>query len=439
MKKNLPLLILTATSLGGSFIAYMLHRWGEFHLAAVIAFALTLGLLSKTYGAFSLPSLIVFATGLYALSPTVDIYIWAGPRFDPDEIALPTLLSVIFVASYGFFCQRNRQSLDGRHAAWGSKKLPLYAANGIIILVLCAVAYIYAIIHTYGTIRPSISRAELFYNKGSLIQLTKLSMPVFISIYALLRADRARIAEVAIILTISVAYLYMEFVVFGDRRLATGVLLTFGLIAARRRGGFLLVVPAAVVAAIALISVGFSRNSDREFQFVPERALNFSNLEFGYPAEIVQNVEPVSLQEWRPRWTLLEVPGQVLPRFISPTRSPSPALQYVAQYYPDVSAAGGAFGYHLVFEWYENLFLFGPIILGYLFSVGTRVAMHAGDLRSLSARIIMIFTGVFGVRYDTTSFVKQSLVLIVLVLFFVTAGRLRVFDEARRGVSRGQA
>lgn len=110
--------------------------------------------------------------------------------------------------------------------------------------------------------------------------------------------------------------------------------------------------------------------------------------------------------------SVFQVPFALIPGALFPGRPTAPSVAFVSDYFPEIYASGGGLAYNLVFEFYQNFWYFGPIILGLV--LARAVTLIKTKPNSYVAYLIMwnIF---FVMRMDLVSFARN--VLISLVIF----------------------
>lgn len=359
------------------FVAHLYAGFAMFTLATVAyALGLLLALTALAWGERRLHpvSIIVFTSALYFLAAPFELITSSSYTYFNDDITFSFLLpNIVFLAALLVFTPSVEEikeiDLLRPELAQLTRRLSI-GATLVAVLV-----YFLVNIPQFGTnLSAALNRGELQISLGAGGFFAEAAIAAFALLHALLYfryGCRVSLALVAAVL----AYCAYDILILGDRRATVGLVL--GIIAVRAmERGFrfrLYYVPIIFLGAFLLQiwtfgrAIGFIGTIDGilDGSFWQIFKVRYGETEFA-AAAIVLNEQWYDLQvEFF--WSYRHLPLQFIPNFIlNPLgieQPDSPSLYFVKRYFPDVAAAGGAFGYNIVLEAYQNLGLIGYVLV----------------------------------------------------------------------------
>lgn len=389
---------------------YHMEEWFGLFLTQIILLVAVFTTLAVTFGPISLPTVIVFIFSLYALSAGVDSYFYAGSRYSLPHVSILSLLNNYFLFLYTLF-------LITKQKTSRNTELPRLSENcqSQFLLATCVICggYFFAVYITYGTLTPALSRSDIFLQKGTLLQILKILAPVFATVLIVASLQTGNKFRALTTILVTAPYLFTELFVFGDRRLVLCmfiiVMIAFN---ERRNANFRSLLGIALI-LVSFLAIGNSRNRDY-LSFVDQipnltETLNFSTQEFGYTPSVVENLDASGYLEPR-MFSVLDIPLQIVPKFVAPgiDRPLAPSLIYARDFHPLVFYNGGAFGYSLIIESFQNAHILGVGLLAAAFAFLTvYVHSRSNSRMQFCLQYAVPFTLIFSARMDLISVIKQ--------------------------------
>ena len=425
------------------FIAALI--FGLLKLSPALHFLL--GILSIVYlgracsvreGSNSVISLYLMFSGLYIFAAYSEV-VFLGNRLNFDTALMANLanmgvLFLVSVTSSYLICRKDRPMDEGIRSVSGE----MVGAAIYTCMALFIVTTVFTVA-LYGTEVGTISRSDLYSNYSAALTLLRGILAIGFGVTAALlvsfeerAGQRYRGYRTILIATMS-AYIFVDLLILGDRRLPLMAMLGVGVVILQKRFTWRQICAAAVF-AFALFIYGFVRNTPPS-QWLDtitsgDILLVFSpaSTEFGGLATIGQAIGnfdyPLSGFP-----TYFDGVPQLLPQGLIDSRPLSPTEWFVQNYYPELAAIGASFAFNQVIEARLNLGLFGIVLVGLI--TGIAIALLS-RLRYFGAPVgvplcLQIFC--FSMRMDLVSIIRTGIIAglgVVFVLAVATLVRRRV-------------
>lgn len=296
----------------------------------------------------------------------------------------------------------------------------------------------------YGASVGTISRADLYSNDSSILTVLRgiLAMGFGVAAALLVTAEkreghRLSLQRVLLFTTLA-AYVFVDLLILGDRRLPLMAMLGVGALMLPKRFTWPQIGVAAVL-GLTFFIYGFVRNTPPS-QWIAtitsgDIALAFSpaSTEFGGLAIIGQAIGNFD-------YTLAGFPTyldgvlQLFPRTLIENRPLSPTEWFVQSYYPEFAAVGASFAFNQVIEARINMGIFGIVLVGTI--TGLLIALLSRlRYRGVPYGIpLCLNVFCFSMRMDMVSIARTAIVAALGVVFI-----LLVAAMSRRGDPFAQA
>lgn len=393
----------------------------------------------RTYRALSVVSAIVFITMLYGFAPAYDIFQeWGVSRIDETtyvESFLPILL--LYVAgigtAYGLVVDRRREPSKSHHAAQTGNAEIGSGRHRYLLLLILAIAYFTLSVDQYGLVTGELSRAEIY--QGEILGLRIIragiifgAMYGFIGLLSPARIDAKVWRDRLVWLAAIAVYLYVDLMIFGDRRIFLSAALAM-LVAANPRPrtmAWLAIVGTPFIVFLWIFSFlrgvplgGWLQIYD---QLDWQRILNLANGEFGGWTRIASDLLSVPFAEVQQN-TVVSTPLSLIPASIFPERPAAPSIWYVNTFDPATAVIGGGWGFVLPLEGYLNGWYIGSALFGLMVgAVAGRLAIAGG-----MARMLAIFVFAFSFRSDLVSLLQQGILTAAFAVAYRPTSVLQLF------------
>ncbi len=319
-------------------------------------------------------SILVFTSALYFLAAPLELVTTSNYTYYKEDITFSFMLpNVVFLASLLLFTpsvDRLRQIDRLRPELAQSARTLSIASTFVAVLV-----YFLINVPQFGVdLSVALDRGEVQISLGAGGFLAEAAIAAFVLLHALLYFRYGCRVSLGLVVAVS-AYCVYDILILGDRRATVGLALGILALRAMERGFRfrLRYVPIIFFGAFLLQiwtfgrSIGFVGTIDGilDGSFWQIFKVRFGETEFA-AATIVLNQQWYDLQvEFF--WSYRHLPLQIIPNFIlNPMgieQPDSPSLYFVKKYFPTVAYEGGAFGYNIVLEAYQNLGLIGYLLV----------------------------------------------------------------------------
>jgi len=401
----------------GSTIAWVS---AEFALAAALYVAAnSIVLLSDAWRQkqVSYRTVLLFPFLLYAATPILHIG-WGGNTFDLSEkVFLPFLVGSWLTVITLYWGLPTQNYVSNNLLTSNTNEVnddPVGSLAGIACMMFGL--YLYTSLGTDVLSRAERLSGQSFFQTFSELGFVSATMALFaISVDSKGYGRKVSVALAAL-------YTGVEILYFGDRRTALSLLLAL-IVAAQCAGKLKLKIWHLTVAAgmLPLILVfGVLRSFpaadwwDLVISGTVFQEFSLMRTELGSAATVANNVGLThGTFSFQPSYHLIIL--QVVPSRIL-TRASwlwTPSQLYAYEYRFDVFAEGGAFGYNILLESFQNLWIFGPIFLALVLRKTFFVFLRATRLRLFLIEAFTYAT-VFIYRADLASW-AQTLVYVSLL------------------------
>ncbi len=289
-------------------------------------------------------------------------------------------------------------------------------------------------VYKYGFAIGSISRAEVYAEGSALLSLVRSLLSLNFGFCAALIARREitvghplRLLRLTLYIALA-AYVALDLLILGDRRLPLVAVVTTLAVLAMRRITWRHIV-AATLAAALLALYGLVRNhppSDwpsllREGDLAI--ALSPAAGEFGGIAVIGQAIDdPWRMPSDFPKYD--KAFAQVVPRAVSMDRPQAPTEWFVWTYFPALASIGASFAFNAVIEAVGNGGILMLVLMG--LSTGCAISLVA-TIRWHGAHIgvpLAIYLFIFSMRMDFASLLRMALTALLGMVAVIFAERV---------------
>ncbi|ANM29263.1 hypothetical protein ABI59_06170 [Acidobacteria bacterium Mor1] len=407
-------------------------------------------LLVRWFGFFDPRSLFFLSFGVYAGSGPLDTLIYVNSlALDAQRQSISLYYSTLFL-----LCLVVAISLgEGRKG-----RAPMAVENTgerralwaflILLGVLCFAYFILAeAVYGWSVVRRS--RMEIYANKSVALDLFRLgfSACAVFAAWTLRRASATRGHYYALAALVG-AFGWADMLFIGDRKLVVGVI--FGVMFVSLFGRSVALRTYMVIGALIVLMIVFGRirstpmdqwTSTVQTGFTA-KWLNPATSEFGGFAMLSDAyiVDHTELTEMRP--TYLQAALCLVPKAIYPDRPLSPTEWAAKTYFPAVYRQGGSRAFNAVIESMLNLWIFGPLLVGFLWGrLLTAMAVWARRPVGLLVVGVMMQVLLFAARTSFVTYIRSAILLLTVtaalhlvheMLFANTGTRIRL------GNPRGQ-
>jgi len=416
--------LLKASILGALLLlAAWLHSNGEYlSLFAFCALlhALILYWTARRFGLFDARSIFLLVSFLYPFTPVFDIVVLGQEFFNVRHSGMSLLLSMTFFCGFYVFSTLDpgARQMDDRPDPFDNISLRVLAP------LLCAafIAYLALFYRDIGFVIGYRTRADVASSIGTLLAVARLGLVVGLLImvgkltsmrlgavpampgpagvnghWGTLRPSNIVLASVLV-----TAFLIVDVLILGDRRLFLSFALASLCIVAPRR------IPVSAMIVFIVLAVGFFgfqvlRGFPLEQWGTILYRVNFliafspANIEFGAFGRVADNI--LSSMPIAQFPTYADAVRNLIPQVLYPGRPEPIGVWFVHTYYPEYWEIGGGYGFNLVIEALLNLGWFGPLILGALVGAAFNIAISSTRWHRLNQGLLVL-TLVFAMVRD---------------------------------------
>lgn len=381
--------------------------WGEYSLQFLFALLIVIWDIVFSYNSkndsFDARYFIYYFSSLYILSPAFSIYFFGT---DKDEIVVSNLLfhGIVFLYFWGVIL-RNTYPIIFEIAKTQNKVFLR------VVMMFLLFIFIVSTISKFGFDLFNLSRSTIYTEKGLDIAFLKIFLVVTSALLIMRKAERLDLLLIFFFLSV-------ELLVYGDRRYALSIILLYFLSSAMPKNTSFYFL--GTIGLFAMYLLGMFRNFPITEWFLILKSNNFialfdiSRSEFGQNYFIYSTIGEINY--------LSSFTAFVSYVFILPSRFVdlvSPSHLFAKEYFPDIYAAGGAFGYSLFLESVQNFHFFGPAFLALYFFLITRIGYTLFGIHFIP---IMLIVFPFFARFDFAGLHKTLLVFSVpyLLVYFLS-------------------
>lgn len=366
-----------ATLLGLGLLAHLYGLYGMFAASTYACTAgLGLALAIMSWGERNLHpvTILIFTSSLYFLAAPFDLISSNDFSYFNEYITFNFMLpNMIFLATLLLFTPAIEDIKKFDLIDIGSA---LHLRNFSVVATLISVLIYFTVnIPQFGfNLSVALNRGELQISLGAGGFFAEAAIAAFALLHALVYFRYGTRVSLLVISAV-LAYCAYDVLILGDRRPAVGLVL--GLIAIRAmERGFrfrLHYIPVVLSGALILQIWTFGRSIgvlgtlagivDGSFWQIFK--IRYGETEFAAAALVLN-------QQWHDlqvdfMWSYRYLPVQLVPNFLlNPLgieQPDSPSLYFVKNYFPTVAAEGGAFGYNIVLEAYQNFGILGYVLV----------------------------------------------------------------------------
>jgi|GEM_PF-5084864 len=320
--------------------------------------------------------------------------------------AIFTLFISCFVFGAGIInCKlgsmRNYKNSVSIHASY--KNLFLIS---IIVYFLCALVYWDIAL---------ADRNALYLEPVTSLMIAKSAVAIYFLAVIVTRIDQGKISP-AILLPF-IAFVVVEVLVFGDRRLVASCLLTaFVLVNSHHRVRLKFKhIVGCMFFAFVMLWVEITRYGGVFSEAILNGATNPSLGELGASWYVAMDIyRSVDISEVSSS-SFIQSFGVLVPRFIWPDRPLAASQWFVQEFYPEIAAIGGGFAFSFPIEVLINLSIIGYIVFCFLFGLAIGVLAVSKSVVSRLSLCCIVFSIVFLPRMDSATILKSFLISFVLL------------------------
>lgn len=380
-------------------------------------------------------------SGLYVFAAFSEVALF-GNRLNLDPVLMGDLadmgVSFLIFVTAGYLLFRKDMS-GGDIAPDVDREMVSAAIYACMALFLICTSLT---IWSYGTSIGSISRADLYAGDTSVLTVLRGILAMGFGVAAaLLVSEERRIGmrlnrQRMLLFATLAAYVFVDLLILGDRRLPLMAMLGVGGLMLPRRFTWPQIISATVL-GLTFFVYGFVRNTPPSQWMATitsgDILLAFSpaSTEFGGLAFIGQAIGNFD-------HTLAGFPTyfdgllQLFPRALINNRPLSPTEWFVQSYYPDLAAVGASYAFNQVIEARMNLGLFGIVLVGLVtgFAIALLSRLHHRGVPYGIPLCINVFC--FSMRMDMVSIVRTGIVAamgVVFVLMVAAMARRHTRDD----------
>ena len=407
----LSTLLFLISSIIGLFALYVF-------LQAVI-FAQLILLVGFFKGIISLFFVLLVVLFSYTFSGYVDYLFFKGVVLDINfEYALLVYLSSLF--SFFFVLPMPKKNIRGRIEIKSSPRVII--AIGVMALT-CFIFYIVTSLDSFS--QGFGSRRELLESRSFMISLLKFILPSLLALLYIVRSNAESLKiKNNITLAFIVAFVLSEFFIFGNRRMAAGLVI-FVVVASNYK-----ITAARLVVLLGFVSFLYIYQTLRAYDFSVWadvisvdmlKILNPMNTELSVFYRV--GVDILSSEFSGGACTYCDIPA-ILVSSLTQSEVLTPAESYVKVFYRDIWLSGGGRAYSFILETYQNLWFLGPILIGTI--MGRLVAYSESRSSAMAICILLlIYTNfLFFPRLSMVAAVKPAIPMLILFFLLFKAGKI---------------
>jgi len=387
--------------------------------AQLACFATLLGLvtivLMRKCGLWDSRTLFFAVSSMYILAGPVDVLL----VHEPSELdvgatfaAMQLGLLFVFASAVPMFGSSERAFVHSPRSG-----LPLSWNAAAVLAAGAVVAFLAAIAVGPGFEIGSITRAEVGSAQAWYFALLRFGLYLLFLYLAVCIGTgsapswRASSVAVACLLFSLAAFLIVELLVLGDRRMfvMTAAGAAVALFPRQTRVSHLLIGLAAG-ALLLLYSLVRNQPFDAWLDIISAAELSTvaapRNVEFGAYAlvadTLISDFAPAEFPSY------LHALPQLVPGFVLESRPEAPSQWFARTYFPEIAAEGGALAFNFVLEAYLNAGLIGVMLVGGVVGVLLQIAASGRYRRWLNPLAAMTF--VFLLRLDLVSLLRNLMI-----------------------------